>query len=331
MPSNHPILCYPLLLLPSIWPNIRVFYSESVLPIKWPKCWSFSFSISPSNEYLGLISFKITSWPSYQMERVPGKKPTNSQCFYSKFSPFVINKCFTLLFVFGPFSEHWYTCFWCVCVQSCPALCDHMDCSLPGLSGIFQEWNFPGKYTRDGCHFLLQAIFLTQGLNPCLLCLLHWQIVSLPTEPPGKLIQYFFWEGIVFTDHFLMPGHKPHPPDVLRNAEMWPLSTGMQASSCPQTSFCQVSPSGISSSNSACPDHPWGWWPRITTVTASKDWGKSRSFRDWWLRLQQLRLHSPNASGPGSIPDEGIRSHMSHRCCMLQQGTKTLRATTKTR
>ena len=59
MPSNHLILCCPLLLLPSIFPSIRVFFSESVLPIVWPKYWSFSFSISPSNEYSGLISFKI--------------------------------------------------------------------------------------------------------------------------------------------------------------------------------------------------------------------------------------------------------------------------------
>ena len=59
MPSNHLILCHPLLLLPSIFPSIRVFSSESVLLIRWPKHWSFSFSISPSNEYSGLISFRI--------------------------------------------------------------------------------------------------------------------------------------------------------------------------------------------------------------------------------------------------------------------------------
>ena len=59
MLSNHLILCLPLLLLPSIFPSIRVFYNESVLHIRWPKYWSFSFSISPSNEYSGLISFRI--------------------------------------------------------------------------------------------------------------------------------------------------------------------------------------------------------------------------------------------------------------------------------
>ena len=59
MPSNHLILCHPLLLLPSIFPSIRVFSSESVLCIRWPKYWNFSFSISPSSEYSGLISFRI--------------------------------------------------------------------------------------------------------------------------------------------------------------------------------------------------------------------------------------------------------------------------------
>ena len=59
MPSNHLILCRPLLLLPSVFPSIRVFSNESALCIRWPKYWSFSFSISPSNEYAGLISFRV--------------------------------------------------------------------------------------------------------------------------------------------------------------------------------------------------------------------------------------------------------------------------------
>ena len=59
MPSNYFILCHPLLLPPSIFPSIRVFSNESVLRIRWPKYWSFSFNISPSNEYSGLISFRI--------------------------------------------------------------------------------------------------------------------------------------------------------------------------------------------------------------------------------------------------------------------------------
>ena len=59
MPSNHLILCRPLLLLPSIFPSIRVFSNKSALRIRWPKYWSFSFNISPSNEYPGLISFRM--------------------------------------------------------------------------------------------------------------------------------------------------------------------------------------------------------------------------------------------------------------------------------
>ena len=59
MPSNHLILCHPLLLLPSIFPRISAFSNESVLPIKWPKYWTFSFNISPFNEHSGLISFRM--------------------------------------------------------------------------------------------------------------------------------------------------------------------------------------------------------------------------------------------------------------------------------
>ena len=64
MPSNHLILCHPLLLLPSIIPSIKVFSNESVICIRWPKYWSFSFSISPSNEYSGQISFRMDGWIS---------------------------------------------------------------------------------------------------------------------------------------------------------------------------------------------------------------------------------------------------------------------------
>ena len=59
MPSHHLILCHPLLLLPSLFPSIRVFSNESILHVRWPNYWSFSFSVSPSNEYSGLISFRM--------------------------------------------------------------------------------------------------------------------------------------------------------------------------------------------------------------------------------------------------------------------------------
>ena len=83
MPSNHLILCHPLLILPSIFPSIRVFSNESILPIRWPKCWSFTFSISPSNEYSGLISFRI-EW--LDLLAVQGTLKSFLQCHSSKAS-----------------------------------------------------------------------------------------------------------------------------------------------------------------------------------------------------------------------------------------------------
>ena len=68
MPSNHLILCHPLLFLCSIFPSIRVFASESVLHIRWPKYWHFSFSISPSDEYSGLISYRIDWFDLLQVQ-----------------------------------------------------------------------------------------------------------------------------------------------------------------------------------------------------------------------------------------------------------------------
>ena len=70
MPSNHLILCHPLLLLPSVFPSSRVFSNESVLCIRWWKYWSFSFSISPSNEYSGLISFRIDWFDILEVQKI---------------------------------------------------------------------------------------------------------------------------------------------------------------------------------------------------------------------------------------------------------------------
>ena len=85
MPSNHLNLCHPLLLLPSIFPSIRVFSNESALPIRWPKYWRFSFSISPSNEYSGLISFRI-DW--FNLLAVQGTLKKLLQHYNSKASIF---------------------------------------------------------------------------------------------------------------------------------------------------------------------------------------------------------------------------------------------------
>ena len=94
MPSNHLILSLSLLLLPSIIPSIGVFSNESVLPIRWPKYWSFSFSISPSNEYSGLISFRI-DWfdplavqeDSQESSPTPQFKSFNSSQFSFLYGP----------------------------------------------------------------------------------------------------------------------------------------------------------------------------------------------------------------------------------------------------
>ena len=86
MPSNHLILCCPLLLLPSIFPSIKVFSNEWALLIRWPKYWSFSFIISPYNGYSGLISFRMAAWVSLQskgLSRVFSNTPVQKHQFFS--------------------------------------------------------------------------------------------------------------------------------------------------------------------------------------------------------------------------------------------------------
>ena len=83
MPSNHLIICRPLLLWPSIFPSIRVFSNESVLLITWPKYWSFSFSISPFNEYSGLISFRMDWLDLKGLSRVFSNTTVQKHQFFS--------------------------------------------------------------------------------------------------------------------------------------------------------------------------------------------------------------------------------------------------------
>ena len=104
MPSNHLILSHPLLLLPSIFPSMRVFPNESVLYIKWSRYWSFSFSISPSNEHSGLISFRM-DWLDLLAKAI-------SRVFSN------------ITAAVGAAAKS---------PQSCPTLCDPMDCSTPGF------------------------------------------------------------------------------------------------------------------------------------------------------------------------------------------------------
>ena len=94
MPSNHLILCRPLLFPPSIFPSIRVFSNGSALCIKWPKYWSFSFSISPSNEYLGLISFRVDLFDLLSVHRIP---KSLLQHHSSKASILLCSACFMVL------------------------------------------------------------------------------------------------------------------------------------------------------------------------------------------------------------------------------------------
>ena len=93
MPSNHLILCRPLLLLPSIFPGIRVFSNESALRIRWPKCWSYNFNISPSNEQPGLISFRI-DW--LDLLAVQGTLKSLLQHYSSKASTLRLSAFFTV-------------------------------------------------------------------------------------------------------------------------------------------------------------------------------------------------------------------------------------------
>ena len=126
MPSNHLILCHLLLLLPSIFPGIRVFSKESVLHISWPRYWSFSFTISPSSEYSGLISFRI-DWldplavqGTQQSSPTPQLKSINSSVLSLLYGP-------VLTSVHETGKTTALTCMPCIeyalCLQHCPRSC----------------------------------------------------------------------------------------------------------------------------------------------------------------------------------------------------------------
>ena len=102
MSSNHLILCHPLLLLPSIFPSIRVFSSESALCIRWPKYWSFSFSISPSNENPGLISFRMDFLQSLNLPAVQGTLKSLFQHHSSKAS-ILLHSAFFIVQLLHPY------------------------------------------------------------------------------------------------------------------------------------------------------------------------------------------------------------------------------------
>ena len=164
MPSNHLILCRPFLLLPSIFPSIRVFSNESVLCAKWPKYWSFSFSISPSNEHPGLISFRmdwldllavqgtlksllqhhsskvsIVQHSAFFIVQLSHSYMTTGktivltrQTFVSKVMSLLFSMLFRLVIAFLLYLKVKVKV-----AQSCPTLCNPMH-------GLYSPWNSPG-------------------------------------------------------------------------------------------------------------------------------------------------------------------------------------------
>ena len=145
MPSNHLVLCRPLLLLPSIFPSIRVFSNESPLCLRWPNYWSFSFNISPSNEHPGLISFRM-DW--LDLLAVQGTLKSLLQHHSSKASILQCSAFFTVQ-LSHPYMTTGKTIALTAAaksLQSCPTLCDPIDGSPPGspVPGICQtrtlEW-----------------------------------------------------------------------------------------------------------------------------------------------------------------------------------------------
>ena len=123
MPFNHLILCRPLLLLPSICPSIGVFSDESVLRIRWPKYWSFSFSISPSNEYSQLISFRMDSLQSKGLSRDFSNTTVQKHQFFSTQLSLWSNSYIHTrlvekpkLWLCGPLSAKWCLCFIICCL-----------------------------------------------------------------------------------------------------------------------------------------------------------------------------------------------------------------------
>ena len=147
MPSNHLILCHPLLLPSSIFPSIGVFSNESALRIRWPKYWSFSFSISPANECSGLISFR-TDW--LDLLAVQGTLYVSKAYNWAVHSLCISN------------------------VTACLAQSVVSNSARPyGLRNLrlLCPWDSPGKNTGVGCHALLQGIFPTQGSNRSYFCI----------------------------------------------------------------------------------------------------------------------------------------------------------------
>ena len=163
MPSHHLILCHPLLLLPSIFPSIRVFSNESVLPIRWPKYWSFSFSISPSNEYSWLISFRI-DW--FDLHAVQGTLQSLLQQHSSKASVLLRRSAFFMVQLTHP-------------------------CMTTGKIIALARWTFVGKVTSLLFNMLSRLViaFLPRSKH----LLISWlQSSSAEILEPQKIVCHCF-------------------------------------------------------------------------------------------------------------------------------------------
>ena len=151
MPSNHLILCHSLLLLPSVFPSIRVFSNVLALHTRWPKCWSFSFSISPSNEYSGLISFRIDWFDLLAVQETlksllqhHNSKASNSLVFSLFYSP-------TLTSIHDHWKNHSFDIY---IYPLFSRFCSHIGyyrvlrrapCAMHGLPRVLPVKNLPGN------------------------------------------------------------------------------------------------------------------------------------------------------------------------------------------
>ena len=145
MSSSHLILCHPLLLLPPIPPSITVFSNESTLRMRWPKCWSFSFSISPSNEHPGLISFRM-DWLDHRND----KKTWENNDVQSKKLEISNKKLENIKYNQTKVKNT-------MCVLSRSVVSDSFWPYGLSPSGSSVHEDSPGKNTEVGCHFLLHV------------------------------------------------------------------------------------------------------------------------------------------------------------------------------
>ena len=172
MPSSRLILCRPLLLPPSIFPSIRIFSDESTLCMRWPKYWSFSFSISPSNEHPGLISFRM-NW--LDLFAVQGTLKSLLQHHSSKTSVLRHPAFFTIQLSLWFFSSVQFSSI----TQLCPTLCNPMNCSAPGLPVHHKLLEF----TQTHAHQVGDAIQPSHPLSS----------LSPPAPNPSKHQGLFQW------------------------------------------------------------------------------------------------------------------------------------------